>query len=274
MNAAAKTEIPTMEVAKTKYAGYLSGGTVIPTTVAAGTKYEGGQHYTMSGTYARTEWNSDCGYIEFDLTKGDAVIYIAKDDTVTMGGGLYIKVTNANNHKLIVMLDEGASLKFSNCTAYMGSKHNNIDGEYLGPCGILSCPNHNTEWNKYTDAPSWSSSTLCPTERMKGRYNIAVPGQTPACYILGVGNNYLELNRASVVDAYVSLCGTGADASTIFVGECPQFYGRLEAVTIDQGASDDLVLLDCPAPGTTNNSNEPLTSCYSVKDYQYYYGTI
>ena len=74
----------------------------------------------------------------------------------------------------------------------------------------------------------------------------AVSGEEPAAIVIGLGKNTFEASRAQVVDAYISLAGTGADASKVTLKDNVHFYGRFEAVNVDTGNSDNLKMAHCP----------------------------
>lgn len=89
--------------------------------------------------------------------------------------------------------------------------------------------------------------------------------------MIGLGKNVFSAGRAQVVDAYISLAGTGTDASTVVLKDKVHFYGRFEAVKVDTGNSDNLKMQNCPKLGEGGGGDAPLTSCYSAQSYEYYY---
>ena len=252
-SAAART-IPTKDEQQEDYGSYWTGTAIaIPNGVTTGTVYDGGKTYEMSGTYDRSPSGGfGGGYITFDLTKGDAVVRIPANTTCTFTN-FYVTCSNSTDNKLIVVLGAGAKLKFSDNTGSCW------DGS---TCGIISCDSRKSSDWKQGNTPY---------------ANLATPGQKPACYIIGMGKNEVSAFRACTLDAYISLGGTGEDASLINLGDNVHFYGRIEAVNIKQGAygegSDNLKIWYCPAPGEggEGGSEKPLISKYEAGDYQYYY---
>ncbi|MBP5492070.1 MAG: hypothetical protein J6Y08_04430 [Clostridiales bacterium] len=206
--------------------------------------------YNMTGAYS-------AGVLTCDLSSGDIYINVSGTCTFT---DYYIYAPNTSDYKLYVILQSGASLIFNNC--------DNTCKDTLRTCGIVACSNpERTNWHDAEFVQQYDSTGhFVSSSPLR-----ATPGQKPACYILGMGNNYLEGGRACTIEGYICLGGRGTQASKLCIKDNCNFYGRYESVFMDQGNSDNLEIYYCPSPQEGDDSDKPLTSSYTPVDYQYYY---
>lgn len=237
LKAAASSTIPT---AAEQYAAFkdFTTGTMI-TQHSGDISLDGNKAYQMSGTYKN-------GVCTIDLSKGDASIYISGDVLFSI---YRIEVSNSTKHKLTIVMAPGTKFEMKD----------NYASEWpaSGAAGIVSC-----------DARHCSHSDLTNNAYADLHAN---EGQEPACMIIGLGKNTLSAGRANVMDAYISLAGTGTDASTVVLKDKVNFYGRFESVFVDTGNSDNLTMDHCPGIGEGSNTPTPLTSCYTAEIYDYHY---
>ena len=239
LNAASRT-IPTSAEQQELYGAYATGETI--TQHGGLIQKDGGKAYKLEGgTY-------DHGRLEIDLSKGDASLYIAGDSTFK---SFCIKVSNSSSHKLTVVLGYGVDVVFDGQPEFW----NTLDGMAYAQ-GIISVDNRS---NQLWDSPHGTSNIN------------AISGEEPAAIVIGLGKNTFDAGRAQVVDAYISLAGTGSDASTVSLKDNVHFYGRFEAVNVDTGNSDNLKMAHCPKLGEGNSTPKPLTSCYKAEIYDYHY---
>ncbi len=237
---AASRKIPTAAEQQSLYGSYANGEAI--TEHGGLIQKDGGKAYKLEGGIY------DHGRLEIDLSKGDASLYIAGDSTFK---SFCIKVSNSTSHKLTIVLGYGVDVKFDQQPEFWSS----LAGmPYVQ--GIISVDNRSNN--------NWGSP--------HGADNInAVSGEEPAAIVIGLGKNTFEASRAQVVDAYISLAGTGADASKVTLKDNVHFYGRFEAVNVDTGNSDNLKMAHCPKLGEGNSTPKPLTSCYKAEIYDYHY---
>jgi hypothetical protein len=211
----------------------------------------GGKAYQMSGEYSK-------GVCRIDLSKGNTSIYISGDTYFKV---FRIEVSNATKNKLTIVMAKGVTFEMSNNIANIGP--------YNGASGIVSCDVRRTS-SGYADLSAHPYNDLH-----------AKSGEEPAAIIIGLGKNLFSAGRANVVDAYISLAGTGADASTVKLMDKVNFYGRFEAVKVLNGdinpytgqvmGSDNLTMDYCPGIGEGSNKPSPLVSCFKAETYEYHY---
>lgn len=219
------------------YSSYKKAGIPISNS---DTTLNGGKSYTMSGYYA-----ANC--LEIDLSYGDATITMTGDTTFR---DYYIKVDNSYGNHLYIVLDPGVSfIMMDQCDKCKDTGRT---------CGVVSTYHQSEDWTK----------AEFPVENPQIR---GQAGTEPACVIVGNGSNTLSAARACTVDAYISLAGRGADASTVILKDKVNFYGRVEAVYLNQGCSDDLMVYDCPKLGSGSTGEQPLSTNYTATEYEFYY---
>lgn len=241
LKAAATHSIPTSEQYATTYGKYCKGAVLTPSDLNNKTvNKDGGQAYQMSGTYSN-------GSLLIDLSKGTATIYMSSSVTFN---SFNIRVSNAYDAQLIVVLAKGAKLTFS--PPYMGN------GSFAG---IVACDNRNSN--------DFAGKLYAGNNALSGK-----EGEKPACLMIGLGSNTLEFGQSSVLDAYVSLAGVGEEGSTIYFNNCgagAYFYGRLEAVSYHYQNGNPVQLAYCPSMSEEDSTPKPLSSCYTVEGYEYTY---
>ncbi len=236
VKAAAEQQVPTTQYMKDTF-GDHKNGTMIS---ASQTSLPGGKDYKMSGSYGGGKT------LEINLADGDTYIYMPADVTLN---DYVIKVSNASDNRLYILLAEGVTLHIGNGSNPYDWKPNS---------GIISCDSRTGN----------------------GDSSKAVTGsQKPACVIAGFGGNLLHVpTQCSVLEAYVSLAGN----STIWYQTGGnRFYGRLEAKNfvfnfkLDNSGSiqgNHLEMADCPGMDEDSAGGEkPLTPHYEVTGYEYYY---
>ena len=241
LESAVNRKIPTASEQQAEYGSYATGEVI--TEHGGLIKKDGGKAYRLNGG----EYNK--GRLEIDLSKGDASLYIAGDCTFK---SFCIKVSNASSHKLVILLGYGVDVKWQDQPEFW----NSLEGMPYAQ-GIISCDlRNNYNWGNQPDLPQ----------------NInAISGQEPAAIVIGLGKNTLSAGRCMVMDAYISLAGTGADASTVTLIDNVHFYGRFEAVNVDTGTSDNLKMEYCPKLGEGDSTPKPLVSAYKAESYEYHY---
>ena len=238
---AASRKIPTAAEQQAEYGSYANGELI--TGNSGIISKDGGKAYKINGgTYTK-------GRIDIDLSKGDASLYIAGDVTFQ---SFCIKVSNASSHKLVIILGYGVDVKFDGQPNFWETMS---DGMPYAQ-GIISCDQR--------DGYDWSDP------HNMSNLN-AISGQEPAAIVIGLGKNTFDAGRAQVVDAYISLAGTGTDASTVSLKDNVHFYGRFEAVNVDTGNSDNLKMEYCPKLGEGDSTPKPLISAYKAESYEYHY---
>lgn len=238
LKAAAEATVPTCAEALADYGGFTSGEMI--TQHQGDINLDGGKAYQMAGDYKN-------GVCKIDLSKGSASIYISDD---VMFSIYRIEVSNATKNKLTIVIAKGKSFTMKDNYA--------SDWPAQGAAGIVSCDTR-------------KSCTFADfTNNAYGDLH-AKSGEEPACIIVGLGKNVFSAGRANVVDAYISLAGTGTDASTVTLKDKVNFYGRFEAVNVDTGNSDNLTMDYCPGVGEGSNKPTPLVTCYKAETYEYHY---
>ena len=241
LKAAAERSIPTTAEQTAEYGVYKTGE-VIP-NISGLQELHGNKAYKLLGG------NYSHGRVRVNLAEGDATIYVAGSCTFN---SFCFEVSNATSHKLTFVLDYGVSFKFDGQSEFWS----NVPGTSIPYVqGIISCDNRN---GYGFNNPN--------TGDLRGK-----SGDEPAAIVVGLGKNVFEAGRTHVVDAYISLAGTGTDASTVVLKDNVHFYGRFEAVKVDTGNSDNLKMQNCPKLGSGNSTPSPKTSCYSAESYEYYY---
>ena len=230
--AAART-VPTTAQMTSDYGAYTHGTTLISTRTGNFT-VQGGRKYEMYGEYHD-------GSLSIDLSQGVTSIYISGS---VVFNAFHINVSNSSGNSLVIVMGYGTNFT-------MGSiKHweNKVTG-------ILSCDTRNsTAWNQAYSAPLEATS-----------------GQKPACVIVGLGKNQFKAVQASVVDAYISLAGKGADASTVVFENGPHYYGRWEAAKYKYTGGDPSKMTYCPGMDEDSGDPKPLITKYSPETYRYFY---
>lgn len=244
LKAAAERQIPTSAEQTAIYGAYKTGETI--PNVSGVQNLHGNKAYKLTGgTYSY-------GRVRINLAEGDATIYVAGNCTFK---SFCFEVSNATTHKLTFVLDYGVTMKFDQQPDFWNSITDPTTGtSYPYVQGILSCD----ERNGYNFASPHGGD-------LRGK-----SGTEPAAIVIGLGKNVFEASRAQVVDAYISLAGTGTDASTVVLKDKVHFYGRFEAVKVDTGNSDNLKMQNCPKLGEGGGGDTPLTTCYSAQSYEYY----
>ncbi|MBP5187030.1 MAG: hypothetical protein J6040_08260 [Clostridiales bacterium] len=245
LKAAAERNIPTSAEQTAVYGAYRTGETI--PNISGVQNLHGNKAYKLTGgTYSH-------GRVRINLAEGDATIYVAGNCTFK---SFCFEVSNATSHKLTFVLDYGVSFKFDDQPDFWSTVTDPTTGtSYPYVQGIIACDNR----NGYNFASPHGGD-------LRGR-----SGDEPAAIVIGLGKNVFSAGRAQVVDAYISLAGTGTDASTVVLKDKFHFYVRFEAVKVDTGNSDNLKMQNCPKIGEGNNDPTPLTSCYSAQSYEYYY---
>ena len=245
LKAAAERNIPTKEEQTAVYGAYRTGETI--PNISGVQNLHGNKAYKLTGgTYSH-------GRVRINLAEGDTTIYVAGNCTFK---SFCFEVSNATTHKLTFVLDYGVSFKFDDQPDFWSTVTDPTTGtSYPYVQGIIACDNR----NGYNFASPHGGD-------LRGR-----SGDEPAAIVIGLGKNVFSAGRAQVVDAYISLAGTGTDASTVVLKDKVHFYGRFEAVKVDTGNSDNLKMQNCPKLGEGGGGDAPLTSCYSAQSYEYYY---
>ena len=245
LTAAAERSIPTTSEQTAVYGAYRTGE-VIP-NVSGVQNLHGGKAYKLQGgTYSY-------GRVRINLAEGDTTIYAAGNCTFK---SFCFEVSNATTHKLTFVLDYGVTFKFDQQPDFWTGMTDSTTGTYYPYVqGIIACDQR----NGYAFNNPHSGD-------LRG-----AEGTEPAAIVIGLGKNVFEASRAQVVDAYISLAGTGTDASTVVLKDKVHFYGRFEAVKIDTGNSDNLKMQNCPKLGEGSHGDAPKTSCYSAESYEYHY---
>ena len=245
LKAAAERHIPTTAEQTAIYSAYRTGETI--PNISGVQNLHGNKAYKLTGgTYSY-------GRVRINLAEGDATIYVANNCTFK---SFCFEVSNATSHHLTFVLEYGVTMKFDGQPDFWDSLTDPTTGtSYPYVQGILSCDERN------------GSNFGSPHDGdLRGR-----EGTEPAAIVIGLGKNVFEAGRAQVVDAYISLAGTGTDASKVVLKDKVHFYGRFESVKVDVGNSDNLHMQNCPKIGESNHNPHPLTTCYSAQSYEYYY---
>lgn len=245
LKAAAERNIPTSAEQTAVYGAYRTGETI--PNISGVQNLHGNKAYKLNGgTYSH-------GRVRINLAEGDTTIYVAGNCTFK---SFCFEVSNATTHKLTFVLDYGVSFKFDDQPDFWSTVTDTTTGtSYPYVQGIIACDNR----NGYAFNNPHNGD-------LRGK-----SGDEPAAIVIGLGKNVFEAGRAQVIDGYISLAGTGTDASTVVLKDKVHFYGRFEAVKVDTGNSDNLKMQDCPKLGEGNSTPTPLTSCYSAESYEYYY---
>lgn len=234
LKAAATHSVPTCEEQAATYGSYATGTALNVALYSNKNSSLAGGAYKMSGTYTD-------GSITIDLSKGDASIYMAGNVTFD---NFHITVSNKWDNQLIIVMAKGSTFKIQGEKCWAG----------LTP-GIISCDSRNS--TNFTNA--WGTDLR------------AKEGEKPACLIVGLGKNVVSMSAISVVDAYISLAGLGADASNIIFTNGPHYYGRFESVKYEYTGGDGVELQYCPSVEEESNKPKPLSTCYTVEGYEYTY---
>ena len=226
-------------------------------SVSTGTKYLDGTEtdpqpagkYEMHGEYSGNR------VLNFDLKDGNATIYISDDTKLT---NFRINVSNKYGNKLFIVIANGKKFEMSYGSEDMTA-------------GLSSCDQRRTSINGKHQPCNISLQNYELYGQTNGADYRPKPGQAPAAVIIGLGKNTVSVDGGGTVcDAYVSLAGDGANASTFSVTGNALFYGRFESDKFD--ASSNVIGLDyCPSLDEDNNSEQPLTTHYRAKSYSYHY---
>ena len=240
---AAEQQVPSMTAQSNAYGSYASKA---PTSNTDPTKVITSGCGTKTITGNNNHFVMSGSYSNGDVTlEGDSSIYMTGNVDFNN-----FRIRVADTDHLTIVLAKNATL-----TMHEGNEYSHT--------GIISVSMRNG-----------SLEGKASETDMRGK-----SGQKPACYIIGLGKNTVTLQHPAVLDAYVSLAGTGEDAgSFVYGGGSPSapvaFYGRVEAAKIKSGAGGQggqMFMEYCPGVNEDSNTPQPLQSAYTVKSYEYYY---
>ena len=250
---AAKQQMPSPADYEAKYVNDPDWSVASGTTKITGNETEDlkAGKYEMYGTY------NNGRVLNFDLTDGNATIYVSDDTEIN---NFRINVSNKTKNKLYIFVAPGKNLKMNSQNEEMTTgltscdqRRASVEGAHTGGGRNISLQNY--ELKGQSDGVDYRPK----------------PGQAPAAVIIGLGRNTVEVyGTCAVCDAYVSLAGVGTNASTFKVDGNALFYGRFESDKFESGSN--VIGLDyCPSIDEADDPNQPLTTHYRAKSYSYHY---
>lgn len=191
------------------------------------------------------------------------------------GPSYYIDASTANNLTADLIFD----LTNNDITLYIINS-SSARKFYVGPesssTGSIQFINGQQHWGKIVllengymvvGKNNYSTYKGIITVAHSGPRTKAIVGAKPCLYIIGFGNNTVEAQQLSIVDAYIGLYGNGGK---FWANNGPFIYGRIESELFE--SNNSFFYLDyCPGPNDPAGGEDPppLVTKYRIASYVY-----
>lgn len=191
------------------------------------------------------------------------------------GPSYYIDASTANNLTADLIFD----LTNNDITLYIINS-SSARKFYVGPesssTGSIQFINGQQHWGKIVllengymvvGKNNYSTYKGIITVAHSGPRTKAIVGAKPCLYIIGFGNNTVEAQHLSIVDAYIGLYGNGGK---FWANNGPFIYGRIESELFE--SNNSFFYLDyCPGPNDPAGGEDPppLVTKYRIASYVY-----